>query len=179
MAPGPRVGSKLVVTGAVAAAQQELGRVALSGDGNTFIIGGNQDSAGKGAAQGLYAESNGVWTQQASKLLLTDKSGNGLFGSAVALSFSSNTAIIGGNADKRECRRGLGVPAKLAAAGPAGQQETNRNATDETGNGSFGVSVAVSSDGNTAVADSSNDNFGQWHRHGFSCRPPVFGVGSD
>ncbi len=148
-----QVGSKLVVTGAVAAAQQGWS-VALSGDGNTAIIGGNQDSAGKGAAW-VFTQSNGVWTQQASKLLPSDETGNGLFGSAVALSFNGNTAIIGGNADNANA----GAAWVFTRNGSSWAQQGNKLvANDETGNGSFGVSVAVSSDGNTAVIGGNNDN---------------------
>ena len=50
-------GSKLVGTGAVGASQQ--GRVALSGDGNTLIVGGRGDNGGTGAAW-VYTRTNGV-----------------------------------------------------------------------------------------------------------------------
>jgi hypothetical protein len=54
-------GSKLVGTGAGGDAGQ--GRsVALSGDGNTAIVGASEDNSGTGAAW-VYTRSGGVWTQ--------------------------------------------------------------------------------------------------------------------
>ena len=84
-------GPKLVGTGALGAigiAEQGFS-VALSADGNTAIVGGpgdNLDSttgAGLGAAW-VYTRSNGVWTQQGSKLVGTGAVGNAQQGQSVA-----------------------------------------------------------------------------------------------
>jgi hypothetical protein len=67
-------GSKLVGTGAVGPEVLQGTSVALSADGNTAIVGGpaddsaNSTSSGIGAAW-VYTRSNGVWTQQGSKLV--------------------------------------------------------------------------------------------------------------
>jgi hypothetical protein len=88
-------GSKLVANDAVGTARQGWS-VALSGDGNTALVGGPEDdngtSSGPGAAW-VYTRSNGVWTQQGSKLV-----GTGAFsqGQSVALSADGTTAIVGG-----------------------------------------------------------------------------------
>ena len=55
-------GGKLVGTGAVGAAYQGWS-VALSGDGNTAIVGGFSDNSATGAAW-VYVLSAGAWTQQ-------------------------------------------------------------------------------------------------------------------
>jgi hypothetical protein len=77
-------GSKLVGTGVIGSAEQ--GRsVALSGDGNTAIVGGNVDNSLTGAAW-VYTRSNGVWTQQGSKLV-----GTGLTASRICRTMGSTS----------------------------------------------------------------------------------------
>src|SRR5262249_53902385 len=88
-------GSKLVGTGAVGGAQPGLS-VALSGGGNTAIVGGYQDNGGVGAAW-VFTRSGGVWSQQGGKLVGSGAVGGAQQGFSVAL--SCNTAIVGGNGD--------------------------------------------------------------------------------
>ncbi|MGA3341773.1 MAG: hypothetical protein ABSD11_14355 [Methylocella sp.] len=59
-------GKKLVGSGAAGKARQGVS-VALSADGNTAIVGGSADNADSGAAW-VFTRSNGVWTQQRSKV---------------------------------------------------------------------------------------------------------------
>jgi hypothetical protein len=92
-------GSKLVGTGAVGNARQGVS-VALSGDGNTAIVGRVADNEGAGAVW-VYTRSGGVWTQQGSKLVGTGAVGNARQGGSVALSCDGNTAIVGGIADNK------------------------------------------------------------------------------
>jgi hypothetical protein len=77
-------GPKLVGAGANGNAYQGTA-VALTGDGNTAILGGNVDRPA-GAAW-VFTRTNGVWTQQGPKLV-----GGGV---SVALSADGNTAISG------------------------------------------------------------------------------------
>jgi hypothetical protein len=99
---------KLVGTGAVGQAEQGWS-VSLSGDGNTATVGGLQDGSGTGAVW-VYTRSNGVWTQQGSKLVGPGSVGNAGQGQSVALSGDSNTAIIGGGIDMREPGRRGSLP---------------------------------------------------------------------
>jgi hypothetical protein len=79
--------------------------VALSGNGNTAIVGGPYQVASGpfpfsdyGAAW-VFTRSGGVWTQQGSMLEANDASDNKhgvLQGWSVALSADGNTAIVGG-----------------------------------------------------------------------------------
>src|ERR1700688_3782516 len=62
-------GGKLIGSGAVGNADQGVS-VALSGDGNTAIVGGYGDDSFTGAAW-VYIRSGGVWTQQGNKLVGT------------------------------------------------------------------------------------------------------------
>jgi hypothetical protein len=104
-------GPKLVGTGAVPMALVQQGSsVAVSADGTTAIVGGPLDNNNVGAAW-VYTRSNGVWTQQGSKLVGTG--GGGQQGTSVALSADGNTAIMTGTVEPRPGRPG----SSLAAAG--------------------------------------------------------------
>ena len=78
--------AELVGTGAVGSGEQGQS-VALSGDGNTAIVGGPGDNSG-GAAW-VFTRSNGVWTQQGSKLVGVGWAGDAEQGISVALSGES------------------------------------------------------------------------------------------
>src|ERR1035437_10552335 len=78
-------GSKLVGTGAVGSLVAQGYSVALSGDGNTAIVGGRLDNGGAGAAW-VYTRSGGVWPQQGGKLVGSGAVGNAQQGWSVALS---------------------------------------------------------------------------------------------
>jgi hypothetical protein len=90
-------GGKLVGTGASGPAWQ--GRsVSLSADGNTAIVGGDNDNSGAGAAW-EYTRSGTAWTQQGLKLVGTGAVGAAQEGWSVSLSADGSTAIVGGTAD--------------------------------------------------------------------------------
>ena len=121
--------------------------VALSADGNTALIGGPADNGSVGAAW-VFTRSGGAWTQQGAKLTGSGEIGAGEFGFSVALSADGNTALIGGPGDNgdagaawvftRSGRRWTQQGAKLTGSGEVGPAE-------------FGVGVALSADGNTAL----------------------------
>jgi Divergent InlB B-repeat domain len=90
-------GNKLLGTGAVGSAYQGWS-VAVSGGGNTAIVGGPGDNAVTGAAW-VYMRSNGVWAQQGSKLVGTGAVVRSDQGFSVSLSADGNTAIVGGPDD--------------------------------------------------------------------------------
>ena len=68
--------------------------VALSGDGDTALIGAHADNGQVGAAW-VFARSGNTWTQQGTKLAASDESGQGAFGSSVALSSDAGPALVG------------------------------------------------------------------------------------
>src|SRR6202020_2079177 len=72
--------------------------VALSGDGSTALIGGDQDNGDVGAAW-VFTHSGSTWTQQGSKLTADDETGAGDFGGSVALAAAGDIALIGGWSD--------------------------------------------------------------------------------
>ncbi len=146
-------GSKLVGTGTVGAASQGSS-VALSGSGNTAIVGGLADDADTGAAW-IFTRSGGVWTQQGNKLVGTGAAGAASQGSSVALSGDGSTAIVGGVEDNSY----VGAAWVYSRNGSVWTQQGNKLiGTDATGSARQGHSVALSADGNTAMVGGLADN---------------------
>ena len=121
--------------------------VALSADGNTAIVAGDNDNNSIGAAW-VFTRSNGVWGQQ-QKLSPTDSVQE--FGISVALSGDGNTALVGGQANVvwlfTRTNGAWGQPQKLSPTGSVGFATT-------------GYSVTLSQDGNTAMIGGPTDNGG-------------------
>jgi len=110
---------------------------ALSADGNTALIGICQ---GKGAW--VFTRAGGTWTEQ-QKLPV----GAVQFGSSVALSADGNTALIGAVCEN-EC---VGAAWVCTRSGSTWTEQQKLTGGEEIGKGAFGSSVALSSDGNTAL----------------------------
>lgn len=156
-------GSKLIGSGAVGVAWQ--GRsVSLSADGNTALVGGDNDNSNTGAAW-VWTRTGGVWTQQGSKLVGSGAVGPAYQGWSASLSGDGNTAIIGGYTDNS----GAGTGAAwvwIRSGGVWTQQGGKLVGSDAASNNSRqGWSVSLSYDGNTAIiggpADYS-DNGAAW-----------------
>jgi hypothetical protein len=146
-------GTKLVVTGAVGL--PSLGRaVAISGDGNTAIVGGYSDNGFIGAAW-IFTRSGGVWTQQGTKLVGSGVAGTAYQGYAVSLSYDGNTAIVGGFGDSGTTG-GAWVFTRTGDVWT--QQGTKLLGTGGVGSANQGISVSLSSDGNTAIVGGYADN---------------------
>ena len=148
-------GTKLVGSGAegVIAAQRGFS-VSLSSDGNTAIVGGDDDDSGAGAVW-IWTRSAGVWTQQSTKLVGSGAVGVAQQGWSVSLSADGNTAISGGNDDN-------GGPGAVwvwtRSAGVWTQQSTKLVASGAVGEANQGHSVSLSADGNTAIVGGPFDN---------------------
>lgn len=159
-------GNKLVGTGAVGGAGQGLS-VALSADGNTALIGGYNDNGGIGAVW-VWTRSGDVWTQQGSKLIGSGAEGVASQGYAVALSGDGNTALIGGFLDSG----GTGAAWVWKRTFNVWKQEGSKLVgSGARGPAYQGVSVALSSTGNTALVGGFVDDDGTgaawaWTRSG-------------
>ena len=132
--------------------------VALASEGNTALIGGPTDNKGVGAAW-AYTRSGSTWTQQGEKLTAKagEEIGAGEFGASVALSSATgNTALIGADADNSA----VGAAWAFTRSGSTWTQQGGKlTATSgEIGEGEFGQSVALSSEGNTALVGGPGDN---------------------
>ena len=145
--------------------------VALSDDGSTALVGAWGDNNLHGAAW-VFTRSGSVWSQQGAKLIGdctgscsgpngTGESGQGEFGVSVALSDGGNTALIGGQGD------GEGAAWVFTRSGSVWSQQGSKLISDcvsacsgpngTGGGGYFGLSVALSGDGDTALIGARGD----------------------
>jgi hypothetical protein len=127
--------------------------VAVSGDGNTAIVGGPSDNRTLGAAW-VFSRSGDVWTQQGNKLVGSGAGEPALplgQGMSVALSADGNTAIVGGWGAE-----GAWVFTRSGSAWS--QQGKKLVGTGAVGKARQGMSVALSADGNTALVGGWSDN---------------------
>ncbi|NVO19867.1 MAG: T9SS type A sorting domain-containing protein [Bacteroidetes bacterium] len=148
-------GAKLVGTGGDANAFQGTS-VAISSDGNNAVWGGIYDNSQQGAIW-VFTRNADTWSQQGQKLVGTGGAGDFVYqGYSVAISADGNTIIEGGWRDNTDTgavwifARNAGVwsqqGSKLVGSGAIGGQIL------------LGTSVAISSDGNTALVGGSGDN---------------------
>jgi hypothetical protein len=146
-------GSKLVGTGAVGSSRQGSS-VAISSDGNTVIVGGEYDNSSAGAAW-VFTRTAGIWTQQGSKFVGTGAVGSARQGVSVSLSADGNTAIVGGFNDNSNTGAAW---AYTRSGGIWTQQGSKLVGTGAVGSARQGISVSLSSDGNTAIVGGQYDN---------------------
>ena len=124
---------------------------ALSSDGNTAVLGGPGDGVSdsqfqRGAAW-VFTRSNGVWTQQGSKLIGSGAVGTGLQGMSVALSNDGATLLVGGSGDSLNGA----IWVFTRSNGVWTQQGQKLTGSDAEGTSAQGTSVTISADGNTAM----------------------------
>ncbi|HTY96539.1 MAG TPA: hypothetical protein VMB91_05820 [Solirubrobacteraceae bacterium] len=119
--------------------------VALSGDGDTALVGGYNDNEHKGAAW-VFTRSGANWTQEGEKL--TGSGEPGFFGWGVALSGDGGTALVG----EWGLEGGVGAAWVFTRSGSSwSKQGGPLTAAGEPGEPWFGYSTALSANGNTAV----------------------------
>jgi hypothetical protein len=148
-------GAKLVGSGAAGTAEQGWS-VALSGDGNTAIVGGWTDNGSAGAAW-AFARSAGTWSQQGSKLVGSDASGQSHLGWSTALSSDGNTALLGGFNDNQLA----GAAWVFTRSGSTWTQQGSKlTETGSVGPAELGWSVALSANGQTALVGGASDSGG-------------------
>jgi len=158
-------GSKLVGSGAVGAAQQATS-VAISGDGNTVMVGGPFDNNGAGAVW-VFTRANAApgtpWTLQGAKLVSPSPpagSYNPEFGFSVSLSADGNTAIVGEPGNDSSA----GAAWIFTRTGGVWTQQggklvgTGALPATATIGAEQGYAVAISGDGNTATVAAPEDN---------------------
>lgn len=136
--------------------------VAISGDGNTAIVGGPEDSHPKGTnntgSAWVFTRSGNSWTQQGGKLFdSTAKGGDAVQqGRSVALSADGNTAIVGGTDDSAD----IGAAWVYTRSGNVWSRQGPKlvGTRTNTGVANQGYGVALSVDGNTAIVGGPTDN---------------------
>ena len=150
-------GLKLVGSGAVVTPASQGISVSLSSDGNTLAIGGNGDNSSAGATW-IFTRSSGIWTQQGSKLFGLGAVGTAAQGISVSLSSNGNTLAVGGINDNGN----IGATWIFTRSGVVWtQQGLKLVGSGIVGSSIQGVSVSLSSDGNTlAIGGPLDDNIG-------------------
>ena len=147
-------GGKITGTGETGAGELGATSAALSSSGNTALLGAPSDNKNVGAAF-VFTRAGSVWTQQGEKLTGSEEKGEGQFGFSVALSANGFTALMGGPNDNAN----VGAAWVFTHSGATWTQFGSKLAgTGEAGEGFFGDSVALSSEGNTALIGGSGDN---------------------
>ncbi|MFB6189860.1 MAG: FG-GAP repeat protein [Halapricum sp.] len=111
---------------------------------------------GSGAAY-IFEASGGSWSQQA-KLIANDGDGGDLFGNSVGLSSDGTTAVIGASHDEDPNGEKTGSAYVFEPSGRSWNQQTKLTADDGDSGDRFGISVAVSGDGTTALVGAGLDD---------------------
>jgi hypothetical protein len=119
--------------------------LALSGDGNTALIGAPGDAGYAGAAW-VFTRSGATWSEQAK--LTPAESGAIDFGRSVALSGDGASALIGAPG---AAERAGAVWVFTDDEGTGWTQQTRLAPASDNGEGRFGYSVALSADASTAL----------------------------
>jgi FG-GAP repeat len=145
----------------LAGGEEELGEghfgadVALSADGNTALVGAPRDDGGLGAVW-VLTRSGSTWTRQ-EKLTggAEESASGGWFGDSVALSADGATALVGAPVDHGD----TGAVWVFARSGSTWTRQAKlTGGAEESADGWFGGSMALSGDGATAlVGDPADD----------------------
>jgi hypothetical protein len=146
-------GPMLVGTGAVGPASQGYS-VSLSADGNTAIVGGWADNGDHLGAAWIWTKRGGVWSQQGPKLVGSGALGQSEQGISVSISGDGNTVIVGGPGDNND----TGAAWIWVRNGAVWTQQSKLVGSGAIGPAIQGVSVSLSSDGNTAIVGGPGDN---------------------
>ena len=130
--------------------------VALSADGDTALVGAPADDGGVGGAW-VFTRSGSTWTQQAKLTGGSEESGDGGFGTAVALSSDGEVALVGGPGDDG----GVGGAWVFTRSGSTWTQQAKlTGGGEESGDGELGAAVALSADGEVALVGGPGDSSG-------------------
>ena len=140
-------GNKLVGTGAAGRAGQGFS-VALSADGSILLAGGLGDDSNTGAAW-VFTRLGALWAQQGRKLVGSGAVGMARQGHSAALSADGNTAMVGGPYDNSYAGAAW---VYTRGGGKWTQQGDKLIGSGSIGRAEQGYSVALSADGNLAIA---------------------------
>ncbi len=136
--------------------------VSLSDSGNTALIGAYVDDVGTNANQGsayVYERSGAAWSEQA-HLTTTDGAAEDYFGRSVSLSSDGNTALIGANMKMIGGNGNQGAAYIFTRTNTTWSQQSQLIAVDGAAYDWLGGSVAISADGNTALAGAQGHTVG-------------------
>jgi hypothetical protein len=130
--------------------------VALSPNGNMALVGAYDEDTSPNTGQGavyVYTRSGGVWTQQ-QKLVASDAASSENFGYSISISSDGNTALITSYRETTNSIQAGAVYVFTLSGGVWTQQQKLLNSDRESGD-FFGISISISSSGNTALIGAS------------------------
>jgi len=132
--------------------------VALSGDGTTALVGefGNVATGGAAGSAYVFDGAGGEWTQQ-TRLTADDGDAEDVFGWAVALSRDGTTALVGARGDDAS-GSDSGSAYVFDGSRDEWTQQTKLTPVGADRGDRFGQSVALSSDGTTALVSADGDD---------------------
>jgi len=122
--------------------------VSISSDGNAALVGAYGDDSFAGSAY-IFTRSGTTWTQQA-KIQASDRQQSDVFGFAVSISGDGNTALVGAYGEDTGASY-AGAAYIFTRSGTTWSQQAKIQASDKQEGDNFGNSVAISSNGNTAI----------------------------
>jgi IPT/TIG domain/FG-GAP repeat len=128
--------------------------VALSGDGDTAIVGAPRDNNYQGGAW-VFTRSGSTWTRQATELTGAGEVGEGHFGKSVALSEDGTLALVAAPSDGKS--HGAVWTFKWSGSSWTSAAE-KLTPSDETGAGYFGRGLALSPNGKHVIVGAPGDS---------------------
>lgn len=134
--------------------------VAISSDGNTALIGASGEDSSSYSSNGaayVFTRSGSTWTQQ-QKLLASDLQTNDFFGISVSLSADGNTALVGASGESTTPTVYNGAAYVFTRSGGTWTEQQKLLASDKGSFDDFGTSVALSSNGDTALIGALNNS---------------------
>ena len=127
--------------------------IALSGDGNTALVGAYASDRGGLVNSGVcyvFTRSGVTWSQQA-ELLANGRIAGEYFGHSVSLNSDGNLALIGATGNNNGALNDSGASYLFSRTGTTWAQVGKLTASDAASSDKLGGSVALSSDKSTAV----------------------------
>lgn len=153
---------QVLLAGATANRDDFFGPVAISADGGTCVVGAAGDDSTTESDVGsahVFVRVGGVWALQ-QRLLAGDGTAFDQFGVSVAISANGNTCVVGANIDDNSGGADAGSAYVFTRSGGTWTQQQRLQAADAAAVDYFGISVALSSDGNTCLVGAPFDDNG-------------------
>ncbi|MCV0426845.1 MAG: hypothetical protein K5905_15400 [Roseibium sp.] len=147
-------GNYLTASGAIVDKYGQNTTVSVSADGNSFVLGENQDNDQTGAFW-IFTRTDGTWSQQSGKLVGSGASGKAAQGCSVSMSDDGQTVVVGGDTDNGN----QGAVWVFQNNGGAWLQCGEKLVGTNAGGAAYqGNSVALSGDGRTILSGGFNDD---------------------
>jgi len=134
--------------------------VALSRDTTTALVGAYYKTIGANTYQGaayVFTRSGTTWSQEA-KLISADGVANDNFGYSVALAGDGSTALVGALYKTIGANTRQGAAYTFTRSGTSWTQQAQMTASNGAAYDYFGMSVALSNDGSTALIGAYNNS---------------------